>query len=401
MSPCQFNGDNENQNENNEQNENNNEIDNEDNEHSAINGTEGDWEVETVAENLQIPWDINHHHDTFYITEREGYIVEIALENNDPERIQVETSDPIMHVDEGGLLGMALAPNFEDSGEVFLYYTYLESEETWNKVVKAVKEDSTWVETQVLLDNIPGERIHNGGRMAIGPDNHLYITTGDANQPHLSQENEDLAGNILRMTLEGAVPEDNPFEDSYVYSYGHRNPQGIAWNDEGQLYSSEHGPAAHDEINIIEAGKNYGWPHFIGDDKGENIEEPLLHSADDTWAPSGITFWNGNLLAVGLRGESLYKLNEEETTLETVFTGAGRIRDVLAVDDNIYIITNNTDGRGDPRPNDDRLLRLTPAKGHRDRDLVPLVYICLHKLFLMVTLSYRSVIYRTDKDKKI
>ncbi|WP_280770027.1 PQQ-dependent sugar dehydrogenase [Salipaludibacillus daqingensis] len=316
-----------------------------------------DWEVETVAENLDIPWSLNIYEKIIYMTDRDGHILEVN--DGETEQTTLETSSPIAHQGEGGLLGFVLAEDFGTSNEGFAYYTF-ESEEgsLANRVVKVEKDDG-WAETEILLDDIPGAGIHNGGRLAIGPDDNLYVTTGDADIPSDAQDDSNLAGSILRMTMEGEIPDDNPTEDSYVYSYGHRNPQGLAWNEEGELYSSEHGPVAQDEINLIQPGNNYGWPVIEGDQTNDGMEEPLIHSGDDTWAPSGIAFWDNQLLVAGLRGESLYYFDEEQNDMVEVFQGEGRLRDVAVVDEAIYLITNNTDGRGTPKENDDRLLKLT------------------------------------------
>ncbi|UCZ52409.1 sorbosone dehydrogenase family protein [Bacillus shivajii] len=325
---------------------------------SFENVTTENWTVEIIAENLNIPWNIRVSDDKFFIPEREGMIA--LIENGDLTRQEFITSDEIVHEGEGGLLGMVLTDDFQQTREAILYYTYRDQNGLLaNKVVKARHHDDVWEETDVLLDEIPGDRIHNGGRIEIGPDDYLYVTTGDANDPNVAQEPRNLAGKILRMTLEGEIPEEQPFENSYVYSYGHRNPQGLAWNEAGELYSSEHGPVGHDEINVIEAGKNYGWPNIIGDEEAEGMENPLVHSGDDTWAPSGITFFEDELFVTGLRGESLYWLNEEERKLEVVFEGEGRLRDVISYQGSLFVITNNTDGRGTPRENDDKLLKLT------------------------------------------
>ncbi|MBM7096310.1 PQQ-dependent sugar dehydrogenase [Bacillus sp. H-16] len=313
-------------------------------------------QMDTVAENLEAPWNISYAEDVFYITERDGQIAVID-ESGKVERQKVETSAPVLSQGEGGLLGMALAEDFDASRQAYLYYTYQSEGELYNRVVLVTEEEGVWTEEEVIVDRIPGDGIHNGGRIKLGEDGFLYVTTGDANIVDLSQDEESLAGKILRVGTDGEIPDDNPWDDSLVYSYGHRNPQGLAWID-GTLYSSEHGPTAHDEINIIEPGLNYGWPVIKGDEEEEGMETPLVHSGDDTWAPSGIENWEGTLVVAGLRGESLFQLNEETMELTVLFEGEGRIRDVFAVGDSLYLITNNTDGRGNPGPGDDRLLRL-------------------------------------------
>src|SRR5699024_10840772 len=157
---------------------------------------------------------------------------------------------------QAGFLGFTLAPDFETSNRGFAYYTYQEDGDILNRIVALELEDDLWKETEVLLDNIPGGEINTGGRIRIGPDDMLYATTGDTEQPEVAQQLDNLAGKILRMDLQGGITDDNPFDDSYVYSYGHRNSQGLAWDDQGNLYSSEHGESGNDEINLIKAGHN-------------------------------------------------------------------------------------------------------------------------------------------------
>ncbi|GEL06983.1 PQQ-dependent sugar dehydrogenase [Salisediminibacterium halotolerans] len=322
--------------------------------------TAEDWDVETVASNLEVPWSLAIADDLYIMPSRDGHMIEV--QDNETEQTELETSDPIAHEGEGGLLGFILAEDESENLRGFAYYTYSGETELKNRIVALEKQNGTWAETDILLDQIPGSGIHNGGRLALGPDGYLYATAGDANVPDLAQDKTNLAGSILRMTPEGDVPEDNPFDDSYVYSYGHRNAQGLAWNSEGELYSSEHGPTAQDEINIIEAGKNYGWPEIEGDESVDGLEDPAIHSGNETWAPSGTAFYEDVLLVTGLRGESLYAYAEEAGEMATVFDGEGRLRDVKTDGENVYLLTNNTDGRGSPGDDDDRLLRLSIDK---------------------------------------
>ncbi|QKS73296.1 sorbosone dehydrogenase family protein [Paenalkalicoccus suaedae] len=333
--------------------ENDQNTSNDEDSQQASLSSDDEWNVEVVASNLASPWSITIEDEVIYMTSRNGSIMK--LQDNEIMEQNIDTSDSIVQAGEGGLLGFTM-----HEGQAFAYYTY-ESEETGltNRVVTLEEQDDNWVETGILLDAIEGDNIHNGGRIAVGPDDMLYVTTGDANEPDWSQNESTLAGSILRMTLQGDVPDDNPINDSYVYSYGHRNPQGLAWNEEEELYSSEHGQTALDEINLIEAGNNYGWPVIEGDEEESGMETPVAHSGDDTWAPSGITFYDNQLVVAGLRGESLYVLNEDTEELEVIFDGEGRLRDVVSHNDALYVLTNNTDGRGSPADNDDRLLRLT------------------------------------------
>ncbi len=278
---------------------------------------------------------------------------------------------------EGGMLGIALDPNFEYNNYIYIYYTYNEIFSTKNKLVRYVESNNSLTEDRILLEGIPGASYHDGGRIKFGPDGKLYITTGDAGNPNLSQRLDSLAGKILRINSDGSIPDDNPFSNSAVYSYGHRNPQGIDWDKSGVLIATEHGPSgwrgvAHDEINLIQAGKNYGWPDVIGDETKDGMTSPLLHSGDDTWAPSGGSFyygdeiphWNGKYFVASLRGEYLLAIDFDSkynvVSFEKLFLGEfGRLRDVVSGPDGLYVLTSNQDGRGTPSYNDDRILLIT------------------------------------------
>jgi glucose/arabinose dehydrogenase len=333
------------------------------------------YEVEIIAENLNVPWAIDISNEgNLYFTERSGTIRIIEDGKLNPEPL-ITFREPFMSLGEGGLLGIALDPSFSENHYIYVMYSYSEGEQFYNRIVRLVEENNKAAIDRIILDKIPGSPIHSGGRLKIGPDKKLYITTGDAANPELSQDPLSLAGKILRIELDGSIPMDNPIANSPVYSLGHRNPQGLAWNiDNNILYSSDHGSTAHDEINIIKPGANYGWPLVQGDEDSKTItvEKPLTQSGEDTWAPSGITFvtqgpWQDKLLVANLRGEQLlsFSLNENGTvvnSIETWFKNQyGRLREVVQ-DDNgvIYITTSNKDGRGNPIKTDDRIIRLIP-----------------------------------------
>jgi glucose/arabinose dehydrogenase len=311
--------------------------------------------TKVIAERLDIPWNIVEYGGTFYLTERNGAISSVIDGRVEPMQLQLK--EKVHAVGEGGLLGFVLHPDFRNNREAYLYHSYRENNEMKNRVVKVTLDHLTWTETETILDDIPGGPIHNGGRLAIGPDQKLYITTGDAGVPDFAQDPEKLAGTILRVELNGDIPKDNPFSKSPVYSYGHRNPQGLTWigND---LYSSEHGQSAHDEINKIEAGANYGWPVTEGDETAEGMRTPLVHSGETTWAPSGIVSDANLIYMSALRGEGIYQINPETAKVTKWLDGFGRIRDVKVIGEGLYFITNNGDGRGIKGETDDRLVRV-------------------------------------------
>ncbi len=316
-------------------------------------------EVEIVATNLDVPWSMDFLPDgSLIFTERRGTIN--VLQNGTVERIGTV---PSTSTAEGGFLGLAVHPEFEENNFVYLYYTYrIETGELYNKVVRARLTANTLTEERVIIDKIPGAQNHNGGRIKFGPEGLLYITTGDAQIRESAQDVNGLAGKILRVTDAGEIPADNPF-NSPIYTYGHRNPQGLAWNPlTGTLYESEHGQVGNDEINIIKKGKNYGWPHEECNARNNHA----LMCFNYTHAPSGIAFHNNNLYVAGLRGSHVRKIglgiDGNVVSSEIFLAGYGRIRDVVTGPDGyLYISTSNRDGRGFPRPDDDRILRIRPG----------------------------------------
>lgn len=318
-----------------------------------------DWSAEVVAEGLDYPWEIQQAGGRILVTEAAGNVV--SIDDGRLTRRPVVTSDPITREGGGGLLGMALSRDFDQSGVAYFYHTYWTDGDLANKVIEARFDGAAWRETRVLIDRIPGHRLYNGGRVALGPDGHLYVTTGWTENRQRPQDLSSLAGKVLRMTVDGKVPDDNPYPGSYVYSLGHRNPQGIAWAPDGRLFVAEHGQFAHDEINQVQPGRNYGWPIISGDEEREGMERALLRSGDDTWGPSGIAFAGNDLLVATLVGRGLYASNVEAKTFNPIFTSADRIRDVLPVGEDIYIITTNRSPRAEG-PSEDRLLKLTRTK---------------------------------------
>ncbi|WP_026674145.1 PQQ-dependent sugar dehydrogenase [Alkalihalobacterium bogoriense] len=311
-----------------------------------------------IADNLDIPWSIEKAGDIFYITERGGHIVKV--ENGVTERHTVHLEQELSSMPEAGLLGFVLDPDFPNTNLAYAYYTYEKSDDPYNRIVTLRYENDQWQEEDILLDNIPSGTYHHGGRLKIGPDGYLYATTGDASVPEIAQDIDSLGGKIIRMELDGTIPEDNPFTNSYIYSFGHRNPQGLTWATDGSFYSSEHGSSANDEINEIESGLNYGWPIIQGDEEREGMVSPLFTSGNDsTWAPSGMDYYNNRLYVAALRGSAIIELNLETGEHQEIVTGLGRIRDIKIEGNTLYFISNNTDGRGNPAENDDKLYQLS------------------------------------------
>ena len=330
------------------------------------------YEVEIIAQDLNIPWAIDISDEgKIYFTERSGSIkvIENGILNQNP---LITFDYPFTSQGEGGLMGLVLDPHYSQNHYMYVMHSYSDNNKIYNRVIRLIEKNNSLSIDKILLDQIPGNQFHNGGRIKIGPDKKLYIATGDAQNPNLSQDISSLAGKILRLELSGDIPIDNPFPNSPIYSLGHRNPQGLAWNANNILYSSEHGQSAHDEINIIIPGGNYGWPLVQGDEESTEIlvQKPLIHSNEDTWAPSGITFvnqgpWQEKLLVATLRGQQLLtiSLNGNGTivrNIESWFKDEyGRLREVVQGNDgSIYISTSNRDGRGNPDVSDDKIIRL-------------------------------------------
>jgi glucose/arabinose dehydrogenase len=326
---------------------------------SATNTT--DWTVEVMTTDLFYPWDIKHAGDGLVITEASGNVV--MIEGSQLRRYALQTSEPIVQEGGSGLLGMALDQNFPTSGVAYFYHTYRSRSGLTNKVIEARFDGRRWHETRTLLTAIPGHPLYNGGRIGIGPDDHLYVTTGWTEDGQLPQDLRSLAGKVLRLRRDGRVPADNPFPNSYVYSSGHRNPQGLAWDRAGALYVAEHGQTARDEINRIKPGANYGWPAITGSETRRGMEVPALHSGHETWAPSGIAFVGDTLLVAALAARGLYAWDPRGGTMRPIFTSGDRLRDLVQVEADIFVVTTNRSPRASGATAD-RLLKLTPREKH-------------------------------------
>ena len=319
--------------------------------------------ITEVANNLEVPWEIVFlPNNDILLTERIG---SLKLISNEQTNTIAKISDVKVY-GEGGLMGLAIHPKFSSSNYIYLYYTYSGSDnKTLNRVVRYKFENNSLSDRKILINNIPGAIYHNGGRLKFGPDGFLYITTGDALEPSLAQNTNSLAGKILRVTDEGKVVIDNPF-NNLVYSYGHRNPQGLAWDSSGRLWETEHGNNATDEVNLIVKGHNYGWPIITGSQTKSGMQSPFAQSGLETWAPAGAVFYNDSLFFGGLKGQALFQLkisNGNAIITKHLLEEYGRIRNVVLGPDNLlYITTSNRDGRGNPNANDDRILKIDPLQ---------------------------------------
>lgn len=343
-------------------------------------GTAAGFRVEEVATGLDTPWELAFAPDgRIFVTERPGRLR--VIENGTLRAEPVAIVPDVAEQGEGGLLGLVLSPNFATDNTLYLYHTY-RRDGMRNRVIAYTLQDPAGsrglTNPRVVIDNIPAGSTHNGGRIAFGPDGKLYITAGDAGTTANAQDRNSLAGKILRLNADGSIPGDNPFPNSPIYSYGHRNPQGLAWQPgTNELYATEHGSSANDEVNRITPGGNYGWPTITGTQTREGMIAPVLASGSgNTWAPAGATFikgdgfaaWRGNsLIFTGLRSTTLWRLDLTSAgnprltpILEDTY---GRLRAVHeGTDGALYVLTSSQDGRGNPAGNDDRLLKLVPNR---------------------------------------
>ncbi len=385
---------------------------------------EADVESSTVVSGLEIPWDITFADDDVFVTERDGGVRRFDADAmGEDEQLEAVDGEVILEAGdlpdrsapgEGGTLGVAVHPSYPDESDLYVYYT-VDTGEIENRVVRYDLETGN---LEPIIDGIPGATTHNGGRITFGPGDDLWVMTGDAETPSLTQDPGSLAGAILRVTPDGDAATANPDfgdeSDSRTYSLGHRNPQGIDFCPDGIPFAAEHGPVARDEVSIVDPGGNYGWdvvrggpddPEYeaYGDDEYDEVTPPLLNTgSDETWAPSGIDFydgdtipnWENRLFVCGLTSETLYAVTlssgdggaETENGTESEVGGGtrfddnwldgrltataqplfedeyGRLRHVeQGPDGALYLLTSNLDGRADggfPLAEDDRIIRL-------------------------------------------
>lgn len=346
-------------------------------------GSPVDYQIEPFVSDLEVPWDLVFTGEgRALVTERAGRIR--VIQDGQLQEQPLHSFPEVSSQAEEGLMGMALHPDYQTNSQIYACYAYPTDTGLAARVIRFVDNGASITQIETILDDIPAARFHAGCRVRFGPDGMLYVTTGDATNKEIAQDLESLGGKILRMTPEGAVPVDNPFPDSLVYSYGHRNAQGIDWHPNGLLYSSEHGPsvfdgpAGGDEINIIRAGENYGWPIVSHQESQEGMVDPLLIYTPAI-APGSLEVYTGdqlpqftNNIFVGmLRGEGVLRVAIDENDPQTVLVNEplrqvqdyGRIRTVVEGPEGyLYVMTSNQDGRGQPRPGDDHIYRLMPEQ---------------------------------------
>ena len=229
--------------------------------------------AEILVTNLDKPWAIAFADERIFVSEKSGKIHVVTPSGKlDSPLISLQTPD----IFGGGLLGITTHPDFENNHYLYAYYTYEENENLWNKVIRITEEDNKAIQVVTILDKIPGSAFSNGGVIKFGPDGKLYVGTGSVSDYSDEPQNLDsLSGKILRLNDDGTIPSDNPLEESYVFTLGHRNPTGLAWNSQGQMYATDSGPTKNDEINLIKAGSNYGWPEVQCFSKIANLVNPL------------------------------------------------------------------------------------------------------------------------------
>ncbi len=350
----------------------------------AISSGAVQFKVETVAENLEVPWGIVFTPDgKILVTERPGRVR--IIENGKLRAEPVFTVPDVEPSGESGLMDISLHPNFAENKYVYLAYAY-NKDGKFDRVVRYKFDGKTFVEPKTIIENIPAAQFHAGMRADFGPDGKLYVATGDATQGDLAQKLDSLAGKILRLNDDGSVPKDNPFVNQKnarpeIWTYGHRNPQGIAWQPgTNTMFETEHGPSGFDgpgggdEVNIIEKGKNYGWNVIHHKQTKEGMISPLLEYTP-ACAPASAMFYNGdafpqfkgNFFFGCLRGERIIRVSldgSRVTGQENLLEGKyGRIRAMAQGPDGaIYFSTSNKDGRGKAAATDDRILRLVPIK---------------------------------------
>ncbi|MFJ4833280.1 PQQ-dependent sugar dehydrogenase [Streptomyces sp. NPDC088747] len=321
--------------------------------------------VRTVTEDLDSPWGLAPlpEGDLLVSSRDEGTITRVDEESG--EKTELGEVSGVAPEGEGGLLGIALSPEFASDHLVYAYFTTVSD----NRIVRMLYDENKPSGDQLgspdtIFKGIPKGYIHNGGRIAFGPDKMLYAGAGETGQTGLAQDTKSLGGKILRMTPEGEPAPGNPFADSVVYSYGHRNVQGLAWDDKQRLWAAEFGQDTWDELNQIKPGGNYGWPVVEGESDNSKYLNPIAQWSTDDASPSGIAYAEGSIWMAGLKGERLWRIPLDGTKAsadpQAFLEGDyGRLRTVVSAGGGrLWLVTSETDGRGSPEAGDDRILEL-------------------------------------------
>lgn len=360
-------------------------------------------DTNTIASNLDTPWEILWGPDDhIWITERFGKISRLNPETS--EITELVTINEAHEQGEAGLLGMVLHPDFINNPYVFVVYNYLESSSIKERLVKYTYSNGELVSPVILLEGISGAGNHNGSRLIIDSDHKIYMTTGDAANTSFSQNLNSLSGKVLRLNLDGTVPEDNPFPGSFVWTWGHRNAQGLVISPSGIMYSSEHGPSSDDEMNIIEKGRNYGWPNVKGfcDEVTENlfcadsnVFEPiaawtptLAVAGTDFYDNDAIPEWQNSLLVTSLKASRMVALKlsqdgrlvlQEESFFQNWY---GRLRDIcISPDGRVFLAVSNKDGRGTVRQGDDRIVEIVSLNAKEYCNSEQVISICPGEIY--------------------
>jgi glucose/arabinose dehydrogenase len=315
--------------------------------------------VGTVATGLAVPWGMAFLPDgAALVTERDSTkVLEVSPDGAVQTVGRLQAAQP---EGEAGLLGLAVSPTYDEDS---LVYAYL-STGSDNRVVRMEYDGRRLGQPEVVLDGIPRGAIHDGGRLLFGSDGNLFVSTGETGQEQLAQDRDSLAGKILRITPDGEHAPGNPREGSPVWTMGHRNVQGLAFDDQDRLWASEFGANTWDELNRIERGTNYGWPLVEGNGDMEEYRNPFAQWRTSEASPSGLAYLDGALWMASLRGQRLWRVPvHDDGTIgrpQDFFVGGyGRLRTVVATPDgDLWVTTSNRDGRGTPAAKDDRILRV-------------------------------------------
>ncbi|KUN01838.1 glucose sorbosone dehydrogenase [Streptomyces yokosukanensis] len=321
--------------------------------------------LRTVAEGLRTPWGLAPlPGGALLVSSRDDGTI-TRIDEKTGRRTVLGQVSGVSPAGEGGLLGIALSPDYSSDHMIYAYFTSASD----NRIVRMLYDERKPAGEQLgapdtVFKGIPKGRIHNGGRIAFGPDGMLYAGTGESGRRGLAQDRNSLGGKILRLTPEGDPAPGNPFPGSPVYSYGHRNVQGLAWDDRQRLFASEFGQDTWDELNAIKPGGNYGWPRAEGRSSDAAFQNPLVQWHTDDASPSGIAWVKGVIWTAGLKGRRLWRVplrGTQASAAPEAFLGGrcGRLRTVVAAGgDRVWLVTSNTDGRGHPEKGDDRVLEV-------------------------------------------